>query len=178
MIAWARRASTIITLDVVFRLGLGVGFVLMLVLAGRMPSSSFGNPAVYPTMIGWIGITLWVGLIVQTVIDNARGRRQGRIYDISFEVHHLSTITVWLRTGAVFGILGLLILGVWLLSFQVTIPLFLLTYLKTLGKLSWRAAIGLAVAQNGVTRGRKDEDTDREAVKSRHHRLKKHLSPN
>ena len=142
---WPKKASTIITLDVIFRAALGAGFVIMLVMASRMPSSSFGNPAVYPTFIGVIGLGLWAGLIVQDLINGRRGRRQGRIYDIAFEVGHIPTFVVWLRTFAVFGMLGVLILGVWLLSFQLAIPLFLLVYLKVLGKTSWRLAISMGL---------------------------------
>lgn len=139
-----RRGQRIVTLDVVFRGLLGFVFVGMIVAASGMPQTSFGDPAAYPMFVGVIGLALWVASNIQDALGKIRGREQGRIYDIKFETGGMTPTMVWLRTGWVFGIMGATIGGVWLANFHVAIPVFLVSYLRFVGKLDLRWALFVA----------------------------------
>jgi hypothetical protein len=135
----------VVTLDIVFRVLLGVVFVSMIVMATRMPKTSFGDPSAYPMFVGIVGSALWIASNVNELVGKFNGRRQGRIYDITFETAGMSQRTVWLRTGWVFGVIGATIVGVWLLSFHIAIPSFVFLYLRFVGKVSWRVGILIAI---------------------------------
>jgi hypothetical protein len=130
-----------ITLDIVFRGLLGASFVWMIVLALDMPKSSFGDPKAYPLFVGTIGLVLWVASNINEAIQLINNRKQGRIYDIRFE-----TEGIWLRTGWVFSIMVMTIVGVWLVNFHLAIPIFLISYLRFVGKMRWRSVILIAIA--------------------------------
>ena len=140
-----RISPRVITLDVVFRALLGTSFVFMIVLGLDMPKSSFGDPKAYPIFVGSVGLILWVGSNINEAIQIINNRKQGRIYDIRFETEGISPMTVWLRTALVFSIMTATILGVWLVNFHIAMPLFLLTYLRFVGKMRWRSVILVAI---------------------------------
>ena len=140
-----KAGQRIITLDVVFRGLLGVVFVGMIIAALGMPETSFGKPAAYPMFVGTVGLVLWVLSNINEVLGIRRGREQSRIYDIKFETEGMSQLVVWLRTAWVFGIMGGTIVGVWLVNFHIAIPLFLITYLKFVGKVKWWVALLIAL---------------------------------
>lgn len=134
-------ARRFVTLDVFFRLALGFVFVMMIVLASGMPQTSFGDPSAYPMFVGIMGLILWTASNVNELLGQSKGRKQGRIYDITFETAHMSARTVWLRTGWVFGIIGATIVGIWAFSFHLAIPGFVILYLKFVGKVRLHNAI-------------------------------------
>jgi hypothetical protein len=134
-------ALRFVTLDLFFRLALGGVFVSMIVMATQMPKTSFGDPSAYPMFVGITGLILWIASNVNEVLGQLKGRKQGRIYDITFETAHMSPRTVWLRTAWVFGIIGATIVGIWLFSFHVAIPAFVILYLKLVGKVRLHNAI-------------------------------------
>jgi hypothetical protein len=136
----------IITLDVLFRAFLGVGFGIMIIRGLDMPQSSFGDPKAYPIFVGTIGLVLWAASNVNEALQLINKRKQGRIYDISFETEGISTVTVWLRTAWVFSIMVATILGVWLVNFHLAIPIFLISYLRFVGKMRWRSVLLVAIA--------------------------------
>ena len=131
--------------DVLFRAVLGAGFAYMIVVGLGMPETGMGNPGLYPVFVGSIGLGLWTIQTFQEVVRTLSGASQSRIYDIAFETSGISTTTVWLRTLWMFGMMGTLLLGVWLLSFHVMIPLFLLVYLRIVGRTQWWVASVIAV---------------------------------
>lgn len=136
-----RTTQRIITLDIIFRALLGFVFVGMIVAANGMPKTSFGDPSAYPRFVGVIGLTLWVASNLNELVTQLRGKQQGRIYDITFQTTGMSPLVIWLRTGWVFGIMGATIVGVWLVNFHLAIPLFLISYLRFIGKIKWWVAI-------------------------------------
>jgi len=136
-----RTTQRIITLDIIFRALLGFVFVGMIVAANGMPKTSFGDPSAYPRFVGVIGLTLWVASNLNELVTQLRGKQQGRIYDITFQTTGMSPLVIWMRTGWVFGIMGATIVGVWLLNFHLAIPLFLISYLRFIGKIKWWVAI-------------------------------------
>lgn len=136
-----RTTQRIITLDIIFRALLGFVFVGMIVAANGMPKTSFGDPSAYPRFVGVIGLTLWVASNLNELVTQLRGKEQGRIYDITFQTTGMSPLVIWMRTGWVFGIMGATIVGVWLLNFHLAIPLFLISYLRFIGKIKWWVAI-------------------------------------
>ncbi len=133
-----------LSLDVVFRAALGAGFAYIVVVGLGMPETGMGNPGLYPIFVGSIGLGLWTIQTAQEIVMALSGKSQSKIYDIAFETAGVSTATVWLRTFWMFGMMGTLLLGVWLLSFHVMIPLFLLVYLRIVGKTRWWAASVIA----------------------------------
>ncbi|MDA0799749.1 MAG: hypothetical protein O2826_09910 [Chloroflexi bacterium] len=130
-----------ITLDVIFRALMGIAFVGMIVAASGMPKTDFGNPAAFPMFVGIIGLVLWISSIVNELVSFLKGRKQGRIYDITFQTAGMRPLTVWLRTAWVFGVMGGTIVGVWLVNFHIAIPAFVIIYLRFVGKLRWRSTI-------------------------------------
>jgi hypothetical protein len=106
--------------------------------------TGMGNPGLYPVFVGSIGLALWTVQTVQEIVMVLAGKSQSKIYDIAFETAGVSTATVWLRTLWMFGMMGTLLVGVWLLSFHVMIPLFLLVYLRLVGKTQWWVASVIA----------------------------------
>lgn len=136
-----KATQRIVTLDIVFRALLGFVFVGMIVAANGMPKTSFGDPSAYPRFVGVIGLVLWVASNLNEMVSQLRGKQQGRIYDITFQTTGMSPLVIWLRTGWVFGIMGATIVGVWLINFHLAIPLFLIAYLRFVGKIKWWVAI-------------------------------------
>src|SRR5579864_6213114 len=130
------------TIDMLFRLVIGVGFAYMIVAGTRMPRTTFGSPGLYPIFVGSIGLVMWLGLHIQDLWRAIAKRSQhGRIFDIAYDFGDIPQRLVRQRTFQTFGMLAALMLGVWLLSFQVAVPLFLLITLRVMGGASWRVAI-------------------------------------
>jgi hypothetical protein len=135
-----------LNLDVVFRLLIGLGFAYMIVAGMRMPRTTFGSPGLYPIFVGSIGLVMWLGLHIQDLWRAmAKHSQHGRIFDIAYDFGDIPQRLVRQRTFQTFGMLAALMLGVWLLSFQVAVPLFLLIALRVMGGASWRVAIAWIV---------------------------------
>jgi hypothetical protein len=133
-----RTARGLIRLDLVFRLLIGVGFAYMIVAGLAMPRTSFGTPGLYPIFVGSIGLVVWLGLHVQDALRTIRNHTQrGRIYDIAYEFGDMPPELVRRRTLQTFGMVGALMLGVWLLSFQLAVPIFLCIALRLLARAGW-----------------------------------------
>jgi hypothetical protein len=134
--------SKYLRLDLLFRFAILAWFVYMVIAGLRMPRTSFGNPGLYPVFVGCLGLLFWAGLHVQGLLR--RGRRTGggaRIYDIAYEFGDIPAHVIRQRTLLVFGMLGGLMLGAWLLSFHIAVPVFLYIALRRLGKASWPLAL-------------------------------------
>jgi hypothetical protein len=133
-------------LDSYFRLVIGAGFVYMIIAGFGMPKTSFGSPGLYPMFVGSIGLVVWVGLHIQEVLRiRAKNIHRGRIFDIAYEFAEIPPRVIRQRTLQTFAMLGGLMLGVWLLSFQLAVPIFLLVCLRVLGKSSWQVAFASMV---------------------------------
>lgn len=61
----------------------------------------------------------------------------GRIYDLAYEFGGIPQRVIRARTLQTFAMISALMLGVWLLSFQLAVPLFLIVCLRILGNASW-----------------------------------------
>jgi hypothetical protein len=135
-----------LTLDALFRLAIGAGFAYMIVAGLGMPKTSFGSPGLYPTFVGSIGLVMWSGLHIQAFWRTvSKHTHRGRIFDIAYEFSDIPPRVVRQRTLQTFAMVGGLMLGVWLISFQLAVPLFLFVALRILGKSSWRMAIASMV---------------------------------
>lgn len=141
-----QRARGLVRLDVLFRLCIGAGFASMAVAGLGMPRSSFGSPGLYPIFVGSIGLVVWVALHVQDAVRSlGQKTHRGRIYDIAYEFGDMSPQVIRRRTLQAFAMLAALMLGVWLLSFQLAVPIFLLVALRLLAKARWGVALGWMV---------------------------------
>jgi hypothetical protein len=134
--------NAVLRLDLLFRLLIGVGFAYMIVAGLGMPSTSFGTPGLYPIFVGSIGLVIWLALHIQDAIRTLRNHRHtGRIYDIAYEFGDLAPGVVRHRTLQTFGMLGALMLGVYLLSFQLAVPIFVFVALRVLARADWRTTL-------------------------------------
>ena len=129
------------SLDVLFRLAIGAGFGYMIVAGVAMPRTSFGNPGLYPVFVGSIGLVVWLALHLQVLARTVEHKPGVRIYDIAYEFGGIPPRVVRARTFQTFAMIGALMLGVWLLSFQLAVPLFLIVCLRILGHASWRLTL-------------------------------------
>jgi hypothetical protein len=137
----------LISLDVLFRALIGVGFAAMIVAGLGMPRTTFGSPGLYPTFVGSIGLVVWIALHLQEAVRAVeKNTHRGRIYDLAYEFADIPARMVHRRTIQTFAMLGALIVGVWLLSFQLAVPLFLLFSLRFQGKASWYVTVAWIVA--------------------------------
>lgn len=140
---WARG---LIRLDVVFRLLIGAGFASMIVAGLGMPRTTFGSPGLYPIFVGSLGLIVWIGLHLQDAVRAFRNHtHRGRIYDIAYEFGDMPPEVVRRRTLQTFCMLAALMLGVWLLSFQLAVPIFLLIALRLLARASWMTTLAWIV---------------------------------
>jgi hypothetical protein len=136
-----------VSFDVLFRLAIGAWFALMIVAGLGMPRTTFGSPGLYPIFVGSIGLLVWAALHVQEWLRRvARHTHGGRIYDIAYEFADIPASVVRRRTLQTFGMVGAMMLGVWLVSFQLAVPLFLMVSLRLLGKATWRTTVIWMVA--------------------------------
>ncbi len=138
-----RFLSTRSSIDFLFRLAIGIGFAYMILAGTRMPRTSFGSPGLYPIFVGTIGLLMWIGLHIH---DLLRRSRSGRIFDIAYDFSDLPAHVVRRRTLQTFAMLAALMLGVWLLSFQLAVPLFLLVTLRVMARSSWLVAAAWMIA--------------------------------
>jgi hypothetical protein len=136
----------LINLDVLFRLVIGAGFASLIVAGVGMPRTTFGSPGLYPMFVGTIGLVVWVGLHLQDAWRAiVKHTDRGRIFDIAYEFADISPRIIRQRTLQTFAMILGLMLGVWLVSFQLAVPLFLLFSLRVLGKASWTVAVAWIV---------------------------------
>ena len=134
--------NAVLRLDFVFRLLIGMGFAYMIVAGLRMPSTSFGTPGLYPIFVGSVGLVIWVALHAQDTVRAVRNHTAtGRIYDIAYEFGDLAPEVIRRRTLQTFGMLAALMLAVWLISFQLAVPLFIFIALRVLGRANWRITL-------------------------------------
>jgi hypothetical protein len=141
------KALRFLNLDILFRLAIGVGFAYMILAGSRMPRTTFGSPGLYPMFVGTIGLVMWIGLHIQDLWRSlAKHTHRGRIFDIAYEFGDISPRVVRQRTLQTFVMLAGLMIGVWLLSFQVAVPLFLIVSLRVLAKARWVVALGWIIA--------------------------------
>ena len=137
-----RKLEPFFRLDALFRLVIDVWFAYMIVAGLGMPKTSFGSPGLYPIFVGSIGLVVWLGLHVQDLVRGMRAQtKRGRIFDIAYEFADIPGEVIRRRTLQTFAMLGGLMLGVWLLSFQLAVPLFLLVCLRVLGNATWRVTL-------------------------------------
>ena len=136
-----------LNLDVLFRVAIGAGFASMIVAGAGMPRTTFGNPGLYPMFVGSIGLIMWIALHIQDLFRaTVQHTHRGRIFDISYEFADIPPRVIRRRTMQTFGMLAGLMLGVWLLSFQLAVPLFLFITLRLFATASWRITLAWIVA--------------------------------
>lgn len=136
----------LLNLDALFRLTIGVGFASMIVAGLGMPRTSFGNPGLYPVFVGSIGLVVWLALHVQSLLRTVEHKPTGRIYDIAYEFGGIPRRVIRARTLQTFAMLGALMLGVWLLSFQLAVPVFIIVCLRFMGHARWSLTLAWALA--------------------------------
>ncbi len=150
MIRQMRKLRSILNADVLFRLVLGAAFAYMIVGGWGMPRSSFGRPGLYPIFVGIFGLAIWIVLHLQAalraMLKNRKTGAAGRIYDIAYELGDIPAEVIRRRTVQAFLMLVGLIVAIWLVNFQIAIPLFLLFYLRVVGKTNWWVAVGSMLA--------------------------------
>jgi hypothetical protein len=136
-----------LNLDILFRVAIGAGFLGLIVAGTGMPRTTFGSPGLYPIFVGTIGLVMWIGLHVQDLFRAlSKHTHRGRIFDIAYEFGDIPPRVIRQRTLQTFAMLAGLMVGVWLLSFQLAVPLFLLVSLRLMAGADWRVAVAWIIA--------------------------------
>lgn len=134
--------------DLIFPILLGAAFIFV-VVGGRGLPRGAGS---FPIALGILGLALLTVYVVREVYFARRARQSGtartrlQILDLASRQNEVSRRDRGLRTARVFGGLLALLAGVWLVSFHVAVPVYLVVYLRSFAKTSWRLALGIAAA--------------------------------
>lgn len=134
--------------DLIFPILLGAAFIFV-VVGGRGLPRGAGS---FPIVLGLLGLALLAVYVGREVYFARRARQSGtartrlQILDLASRQNEVSRRDMGLRTVRVFGGLLALLAGVWLVSFHVAVPVYLLVYLRSFAKTSWRLTLGIAVA--------------------------------
>lgn len=139
--------------EVLFLTAVGAAFGYLLIASRGWQAGA----ALVPTIIGVLGLPLLVAYIVQRVRAAKSDRPGAQILDIGFTDSELSASVMRNRAFRFFGWMALLIGGVWLVGFHITVPAYLVAYLILYGRVRWWVAVLTAVAFEAVLLGLYDE---------------------
>jgi hypothetical protein len=112
------------------------------------------GPELLPRIVattGLVALVVYVGRRLWRLRrPSAPGTGTGSILDIGMEGAGLDRGVLVRRVSRFLGALAFLYVGVWLMGFHLTIPLFLVGYLRLWGEMGWRGAILTAAAYFAV----------------------------
>lgn len=137
-----------------FLLFVGACFAYLLIASRQWQAGA----ALVPTIIGALGLPLLVIHIGQRILSTRRTAAQrAQILDIGFTDSDLDPNVAQRRLLRFVGWSAGLVLGIWLVGFHVTVPVYLFGYLMLYGQVRWWAALATAIAFEAVLIGLYDE---------------------